>query len=318
MSIAQITGIRPPDVDGQAYGLEVELEHVRAGHDIAPPGWTITNDGSLRNMGIEFVSPPKAKADLMQDITTLFESAERRGWQATARCGTHVHADMSGRSLQELGAVVATYLCLEPALFTFAGDGREECVYCIPIYESPSDLTGAMRAALDENTVWVERGPRVDGTNKYAALYLEPLMRFNTIEFRAAEAYAEAQDLMRWLELIDRVVRTTYPSAEAVVEAFDRDERRAGREVLGDLWRDDFEGLMDAKDSVGVAAMLLDGNQGGWDVNIPDFVEVTDAMRNFWQAPGPGRDVRVEIPRRYQLDNIPRAIEVDEIFEEDY
>ena len=47
-----------PVVDKNTYlGIEVEVENVQTFHNISPY-WRITEDGSLRNAGREFITPP--------------------------------------------------------------------------------------------------------------------------------------------------------------------------------------------------------------------------------------------------------------------
>lgn len=282
-TIAEMFGHVAPLGDTQAYGIEVELERVFNGSVAAARhGWNIVGDGSLRTAGIEFVSPPVDRNTSIAMCTELWAIKEQQEWAATSRCGVHVHADMCNRTLSEVGAVIALYLAVEPVLFEFAGEGRAECIYCIPLYSAPDEFTTIIRTGLSTQRL---RGPSdVRHTNKYAALYAEPLRRFGTLEFRAAETFDDLTDMLVWLRLIDNIVRCTYNTAEEVVEAFDVDPSAAGRAVFGDLWREDYVALMDSEDSIGVAAMLLDQANAelDWERTL-EPVEITDAMRNFWR-----------------------------------
>jgi hypothetical protein len=196
----------------QLYGVEIEVEQctgVRKVRDLVER-WSVVEDGSLRNGGREFVSPPTAIDPLVSMIDGFYEAFHKCGWQASARTGVHVHMDMRPRTLDELGAIATLYALLEPALFQIAGAQRDQCIYCVPWYAAPNDalhlgaLLNTVSARPDRAAATFSRG--VADTCKYSALYFEPLRRFGTIEFRAAPTYTTAAELIYWVQTLTRLV----------------------------------------------------------------------------------------------------------------
>lgn len=239
----------------QMYGIEVEYENYRS-MGILPTGWgwLTTDDGSLRNAGVEFLTPGAWTFDQsVEQIRNLWTAAEQHGWQSSIRTGIHVHVNCLDYTLEQLGGILATYALLEPVLFRLCGPEREEGIYCVPWYRADDEAEAAQEVITGAYL-------RANNTCKYSALYLQPLLRFGTIEFRHAPTFLQASDMLLWLSVIDALVRYGKGcTAKGVVDRFDS--------VGADQW---FEGVFPRH--------LVTAIRDRCEKSIEDIVDEVDAM----------------------------------------
>ena len=95
--------------DAQYVGVEIEVEDclstrrppiLRAYH------WDVTEDGSLRGGGREFISPPTPIDVMLGTLPEVYEVIKGvYGGKSSVRTGIHVHFDMTARTLEEVAAV---------------------------------------------------------------------------------------------------------------------------------------------------------------------------------------------------------------------
>lgn len=180
----------------ERFGVEIELEHVEVPDRAMRSGWRFVTDGSLRDMGMEFLTAPVSRAEFEPMAAHLYMLKDELGWQANARTGTHVHYNCLGMELGQVYNILALYILLEPLLFRAVGQEREENIYCVPWYRAHDEIRKAALFA-DDNF----HDPTVSAC-KYSALYLEPLSRFGTLEFRHAPVFDTPAELLRWMDII--------------------------------------------------------------------------------------------------------------------
>lgn len=246
--------------DEQLFGIEVEVEGFREEPRRAEGWkWQIIDDGSLRNNGAEFLSnQPWDMATCVEQVNMLYDAIAHRGYVSNVRTGIHVHANCLDYTIEQVGGILATYCILEPLLFAVCGEEREEGIYCVPWYRAPDqvDIARSFLAGAWQG---------VGGTCKYSALYLEPLRRFGTIEFRQAPTFESRSDMIRWIELVDRLITFgKEQTAESVVELYNEIGAEALiRRVFGTYADevialvDDVDDLIDDCDAVANAESLL-------------------------------------------------------------
>lgn len=223
--------------DQELYGIEIEAEEFNPLFR-GPEGsalsryWNVKEDGSLRNFGVEFVSkllPP----DKVSNAVHHLYGRTRKLWEPSIRSGIHIHANMLGRTLDEVRRVLAYYSFVEPLLFAYVGPEREENIYCVPYYRAPGEAHTLMTALTQS-----EYGLR--DACKYSALFVGPLRTFGTIEFRHAPTFSDPDRLIEWWKLCSAVANSwklpdpfevyAKGGVEAVVRA-----------VFSDIW--DLDGL---------------------------------------------------------------------------
>ena len=273
-------------------GIEVELEGWYE-DDPQPSGWDGVEDGSLRNRGIEFITPPTPRHDVASTISALYDAwDEAESWEGNERTSTHVHVDVRDFNREELRTTLVVYALLEPLLMRYVGTEREENIYCVPWYRASDDLSN-IAAMLDEGTRWGDIGSLLYDTCKYSALYLEPIRRFGTIEFRHAPTYDNVGELFKWVSICHDITTSGIRfNLEDVMQEVDANGVEALAEmVIGSDWLRSVNSdeLMDAFDVFYVAELLLpctyketEGN-APWipnmsvTENVPNITGVTEA-----------------------------------------
>ena len=188
--------------DNRCYGVEIELEGF-VDKLIGTAIWNVTQDGSLRNGGMELVSVPFAYealkligADLMGIIR------HHPGAHASYRCGLHVHANALDFDEDNLRSLFMIYTAAEPIIWHVSGN-RMNSEFCIP-------LVGCERFELFSDVLFDTKltgsnfyDTLVNNAEKYQALNYAPLFRFGTVEFRHHRGTKDWAEITRWLTIID-------------------------------------------------------------------------------------------------------------------
>jgi hypothetical protein len=182
-----------PVVDKNTYlGIEVEVENVQTFQNISPY-WRIIEDGSLRNNGREFITPPIRAWRVEQALTTLFEQQINKDVDFSERTSIHIHMNIRTLTVAQLEALVITYLLFERSMFNFVEKRRYNSVFCVPICETQ------MGKYLDR---LILNGNPIFSWQKYTALNLLPITEKGTIEFRHMQGTKDIKKLMTWINLI--------------------------------------------------------------------------------------------------------------------
>lgn len=245
----------PPPSEARLFGVEIEVEN---GVNMPTDIWNrtyrfrTTEDGSLRNGGREYITLPGTYRETLRSTAAWCRYAATREWHSNHRTGIHVHVDMRDLELAQVAGVCAAYAAFEPLFFAVAGADREENIYCVPWYRA-TDQARIVR--LMSKDVY-----DFEGAVKYSALYLGPLARFGTIEFRHAPTWQDAKDIRRWVTMISRLVEWSKDMTPTdVLRACGSNPNSVVREVFG--WTTtaihDPEELMDEADSLGTVDEML-------------------------------------------------------------
>jgi hypothetical protein len=181
--------------DALRFGIEVEVEGIGQLPDLET--WRIEPDGSLRDGGFEFISSPAKREEIDVQLDALYTALADTTARASLRTSTHVHVNMQPRTMAEIELIIGFSILAEPLLMSFAGDTREENIYCVPFYRTPGEVD-TIAEAIQSNLF-----ERFGNTCKYSGLYLAPLLRFGTIEYRHAPYWPDRDSLGRWLDLIE-------------------------------------------------------------------------------------------------------------------
>lgn len=202
----EILNIRPaPQSNGaQLFGIECECENVvpmsySADSPVLAAGWSVTEDGSLRGAGVEFLTPPVPLTVANDMLRTLYRTKDRYEYTTSVRTSMHVHVNMQDDTFGSLENVLGAYCVLEPLLFELCGTEREENIYCVPFYRAKMPLIQFRR--IKNNLIsWRD-------VNKYSALNLGAIVKFGTIEFRHAPLWDSLAEAQTWLGIIDELVQ---------------------------------------------------------------------------------------------------------------
>jgi hypothetical protein len=174
-------------------GIEVEVENVNAGDTQAPShSWRVENDGSLRNMGIEYISLPTKPEHIESAITYLFDDILPTTAHFSPRTSIHIHLNCRELDLMQIYNIVITYQCFEDLLYDFAGKERKKSIFCVPV--GNTSYYRNMKALFQANDLV--------GWSKYTGLNLGPLNEYGTIEFRHLRGTNDKRVLFKWLHLL--------------------------------------------------------------------------------------------------------------------
>ena len=178
-------------------GIEVEVENVRAWGDPYTL-WAMKEDGSLRNGGREYVSIPLNGENVPIALLHLFQNLNE-DIQFSHRTSIHVHVNVQNLTLDSITGIILTYLAVEPLLFKFVGHDRDKSIFCVPLYET--ELPNRLVSRFLKNPALF----RMENA-RYAALNLDAMRKFGTLEFRHLFGTSDMDILMTWINLILSIV----------------------------------------------------------------------------------------------------------------
>lgn len=178
------------------FGLECEIEDIHQINETLArsSAWKITEDGSLRNGGREFISCPLSLEEGVYQFQKLHENLAL-GMQAfSERTSIHVHVNCQSRSLQQVRNTVLMYALFEPYFFKMVHPIRQDNIHCVPLTQTHlPDFYGKPIETM------------VSKWHKYTALNLKPLAKYGTIEFRHMNGHGNTELLGQWLSLLNRL-----------------------------------------------------------------------------------------------------------------
>lgn len=190
-------------IPGAKIGIEVEIEEWNRRNDTVY--WTVKEDHSLRNHGIEFVTNgPIIGEDIIPAVEEICAFALKQKYSdGNPRAGIHIHLDCTDLEVEtnDLARFVSNYMLVEHAMFGFAGTDREHCGYCIPYYLSNQDFKNLGRA-LYETTNKSTMQNALSNMSKYQALNLRPLIELGTVEFRHLPTTFDSNKILNWIKII--------------------------------------------------------------------------------------------------------------------
>jgi len=302
----------------QRYGVEIEVENGSDCDWTDNSDWQRVHDGSLRNDGMEFITPPVEMRQLQSMVREYYEQHDNRGYEANIRTGIHVHADMTWRTIEQVAAICAVYAVVEPLMFELCGPEREECIYCVPWYRATDDAD-LMGNLLELDTPRRVRG-HLEAACKYSALYIEPLRRLGTIEFRQAPTYASARELMVWAKAVEKIVTigTYYGTPARVLEVAENNLQQIVQFVFKGMDMERAEQLIEECDSIGVAQRLVRTRQpSNWQHNMDNPLEQSGVYYQYAGNEG-RRPLHVADPFEELLDSDEYRDDDDYDEQEDY
>ena len=179
-----------------SVGIEIELEgtfpNVR---DMKR--WRAVQDGSLVG-GVEFVSEPvwgTAISDALEEIDIILGNSEP---VISFRTSTHIHINCLDITEHQLVKMIHLYILYELPIFRMH-EGRTDNIFCVPAYSSVA-IQKAYAALFDYVTgngrgQWALR-------SKYAALNINSLNTFGTLEFRHMAGCLDMGKVSDWINML--------------------------------------------------------------------------------------------------------------------
>lgn len=190
-----ITSSVPKAPDVFIAGVELEIEDVRQCSDYG--GFNVTEDGSLRNNGKEFISPPlkvKELVDGFKKIHANLVHSKSKPQPFSDRTSIHVHINCLDLNQEQVKSIVLWYALFEPVFFAMCAPNRKNNIHCVPLDQTT--LCENYRRTLP---LFVQKW------SKYTALNLLPLSTQGTIEFRHMEGHKDAEKFEAWLKTLENL-----------------------------------------------------------------------------------------------------------------
>jgi hypothetical protein len=195
-------------------GIELEIEDFPMGIRHAFGGFTFTNDGSLRNNGIEAITNPVAIKYVPSLLNGFFAHFGITAANYSERCSIHVHVNMQERTFEQVATIGLVYQTVERLLFKFVGNDRDQSIFCVPWCQSNMTFSAINKLVKGD-------GVFLKTWQKYSALNLLPLTSKGTIEFRHLHGTCDVPRITQWIALIGKIVeyadRVSLADAKATI-----------------------------------------------------------------------------------------------------
>src|SRR6185437_2412085 len=254
-------------------GLEFEYEGVvdppqfLYDNPTIPTFWKTQREDSLKDFGCEFVfQTPLFGADAYTALQTLVDAAIKAKFKCTLRAGIHVHLDVREMETSQLIGLIILYTIVEPLIFRWIGANREHSIYCVPFYKADESLSEAVKIVravhFDESNNSRTTFERAKNFGRYAALNLNALSKFGSVEFRHMRTNHNLEFITDWVNIIQSLKAATYklPTSDGAILRLARNQPANtfltyvfGTQLAKKLW---FSGADDLIHMVGIPTAL--------------------------------------------------------------
>lgn len=184
-----------------AIGIEVEME-LPDRVDLSflretAPDWTVKNDGSLRNFGVEFVSGPLSPYKDGEKLYGEWEKTVSHAALATRdndcpRASVHVHVNVRDYTYNQLMNIITAYTLLEGVLVAYCGKYRFGNLFALRIPEASANFSRLIEKVRKYTML------SLNSENRYGALNMVSLARFGTLEFRSLGSVYDTESIKLW------------------------------------------------------------------------------------------------------------------------
>lgn len=236
-------------------GIEIETETLR---DYKVPDlshWTWHQDGSLRNIGKEYVSKgPFERGQNLDDGLGELQDKVISKFNLipdSNSTGVHFHINFLNNTFTDLWKYLTTYYFVENIFVRIAGPDRRSNLFCQPMCDAEAELetvTGTIR--MIGNIQGAKLAISEEG-NKYAALNICPITKFGTVESRLLRGTTDIVEIANWaraLLALKDYACDPQRTPTSIVNDFDK----RGPEILWDMFGDYFKIIKDVPDLSGL------------------------------------------------------------------
>ena len=183
----------------QIMGVELEIEH--AATFAVVDGMHTTDDGSLREDGVEFITAPMNYQSMMSCLSDFFKGNHPTDDCYSERTSIHVHMNVQDFSLEQLANLTLLYQTCEYLLYDFIGHDRDKNIFCVPLNEcmvSRNAATSFINGDYSPVHRWL----------KYTGMNLAPIRTIGTVEFRHMHGNADLAFISQWLRILIQLLHT--------------------------------------------------------------------------------------------------------------
>lgn len=197
------------EIEAEGYDNDAAREFVN--HDDGEY-WEVKGDGSLRDRGVEYCSRILLGQEITNALSKVSPSLGR--CNINWRAGIHVHVDVRPYNHLQIANIAALYAMLEPLIFAWEGNNRDQSNFCVPwsVCPDPAEtLADCVRTieALDNPDRRSIRAMyrRLVDLGKYSALNLVPITHLGSIEFRLMESTADVNRILDFVNICMAIVK---------------------------------------------------------------------------------------------------------------
>lgn len=179
---------------GFIAGMECEIESVIPGQDFAE--FARTEDGSLRNNGLEYISKPMTREFLLSSFKNLHAKIKFHNKEVafSSRTSTHVHVNCRHLEKDQVKNIILLYALFEECFFNMVNPDRRNNIHCVPLTET------IIPTLYREELVFMYKR-----WHKYTALNVLPLGKIGTLEFRHMQGTGDATLINEWLTTLENL-----------------------------------------------------------------------------------------------------------------
>lgn len=180
-------------------GVEYEVESIQRYNSevVQENNIKITNDGSLRNQGQEFITSPETKMVSLLVFKRLFDSLTLGEEPFSSRTSIHVHMNVASMEIPNFYTLLYAYAALEPIFFNYVGSERLHNIHCVPL----SDTYLSKYYTIKSNGV-----PQlVKFWSKYTAFNIRPSLAQGSVEFRHMYGTNKYEQFQKWVNMIEKL-----------------------------------------------------------------------------------------------------------------
>lgn len=241
--------------------------------------WSQHREDSLKDHGAEFVfREPLFGRDAYTAIEFLMDAAQEAKWKCSLRCGIHVHIDVRDLEVMQLIGMTMAYTIVEPVLYQWIGDNRENGIFCVPFYKADHALLAAcniVHSALSDIQMGGHSSIQAaEEFERYAGYNLQALAKFGSVEFRHMRTTHDKGRVFDWINMIMALKAVSYKLPEsdgAVVKMAEAMRSSAfleyvfGERLAAQLWTKETETLITEIGIPTARDLALNGcSSGNW------------------------------------------------------
>lgn len=196
------------------YGVEIECESTNH-YDVYLilkdiQSWIVKEDGSLRNIGREFVSNPLSSSEAKKETTLVVNNLLNvQGIiKDCPRAGIHIHHNVQHKTHSQVWTEACLYWTLEPWLMDWCGPTRVGNNFCLRLKDA-TRLVGHCVSHIRDSYLGLPSyvnassfQPFKPSSCKYAGLNLATVGSLGTLEYRGLSGELDPERIGNWIDQI--------------------------------------------------------------------------------------------------------------------
>lgn len=188
-------------------GIEIETEAKSPYDRPRSKYWDAKEDGSLRNVGVEYVliKPLDHNSKEYNEALDEFDAFQKKiKFIDSPYTSVHVHLNMVDRELIHMANFITLYLIFENVLTRYCGPDRDGNLFCLKtkdaeqLYRVYKDLI----YNIDQGLGAKHCTRLVSSHIKYSALNIANLRTLGSLEIRTHGGTTDVKEIRRWVDIL--------------------------------------------------------------------------------------------------------------------